>query len=87
MLGVLKTSFKQSVGGGPPVDDVPAGVQGTVVVGAAAAVVVGAAMVVVVAFVVVVLEELLEPHAAAPREITDKTPAIRMVRLRERRSG
>ena len=41
----------------------------------------GAAMVVVVAFVVVVLEELLEPHAAAPREITDKIPAIRMVRL------
>jgi hypothetical protein len=39
-------------------------------------------MVVVVAFVVVVLEELLEPHAAAPREITDKIPAIRMVRLR-----
>jgi len=63
-------------------------VHGSVVVGAAAAVVVGAAIVVVVALValvVVVLDELLEPHAAAPKETTVNTPVIKIARLGERR--
>jgi len=55
-----------------------------VVVDEAATVVVGAAMVVVVAFVVLELDELLEPHAAAPKESTVNRPAIKIARLGER---